>query len=282
MKFVEGAWAAIALLLLSGGVSAADAPLCSRDVMCVIAVENGDRVDVYVDNRQSAEITVTLDSAPKNMAADVVLPHTATFPGAQMTRAFSMTRADRSRPSDYRLSFAWTWGNLNAVHNDAHVYRLPYAPGRFHRVDQGFNGPFSHFGDFQYSIDFAMPMGTPIHAARGGVVVGVKDIYDAGGPSREYENQCNYVMIKHDDGTIAEYDHLLKGGVKVKVGDRVGAGDFIALSGNSGFTTGPHLHFFVYKATDGRERQSFPIRFRLGNDEPAGGLIAVGHTYTAE
>lgn len=255
-------------------------PLCSRDVMCIVPVQNGDSVDIYIQNRQSAEITVTLDAVLENMGADRSLPHTETYPGLASTKAFTVKARNKDQPWDYHYSYKWTWGSIHAEHDENVLYRLPYEAGRGFRDDQAFNGHFSHYGDFQYSIDFNMPKGTPIHAARAGVVVGVKDIYDQGGPHRDYENFCNYVMIKHDDGTVAEYDHLQYKGVKVKVGDRVNAGDFIALSGNTGFTTGPHLHFFVYKAVDGGKRQSFPIKFKLGESAQAED-VAVGRTYMA-
>ena len=124
-----------------------------------------------------------------------------------------------------------------------------------------------------------MDIGTHVHAARGGVVVGSRDDSSIGGPDKKYEWDANYVLIKHDDGTYGHYVHLQKGGNRVKVGDIVKPGDWIGCSGNTGHTTGPHLHFAVFKAVDGKSRQTFPVRFN------ANGLLAQtlkeGTTYRA-
>lgn len=280
VKFIRGG-AAVALLLASVGLmqQAQAEESCSRDVMCVSAVPDGNAIDIVVDNKQTAEITVTLDANLKNMVADVPLPYTATFPGGKSVKAFSLKVDDPSHTWDYRWSYRWTWGPLNAKHDNNYLYSLPYEPGKAYRIDQGFNGRFSHFGDFKYSIDWNMPIGTPILAARDGVVVGVRDDFNVGGPSRDYENDANYVMIKHSDGTIGEYAHIMHNGAMVKVGEHVKVGQLIAYSGNTGFTTGPHLHFFVYKAIDGAHRQSFPIRFRLRGDKPT--MLVEGQSYLA-
>ena len=66
-----------------------------------------------------------------------------------------------------------------------------------------------------------MPEGTPVHAARDGVVVGTKDDSNRGGSSKKYEWDANFVLIRHSDGTLGHYVHLQKGGVTVKVGDTV-------------------------------------------------------------
>jgi murein DD-endopeptidase MepM/ murein hydrolase activator NlpD len=130
-------------------------------------------------------------------------------------------------------------------------------------VTQGYNGSYSHSGPDQYAIDFKMPPGTPVHAARGGRVVKVKEDSDQGGPSRKFESCANYILIRHDDGTLANYAHLQQASSSVKAGDVVEAGDLLALSGNTGFTSGPHLHFSVFKTrADGRGRQSLPVKFK--------------------
>lgn len=239
--------------------------------MCVTSVEQGDSVEFFVENHHTAEITVTLEVETGDGS---VVSNTETYPGQQRTKALTVPK-DKRRQSSYQFNFQWTWGSLHAQHQDAYRYTLPYTPGKAYRVDQGFNGSYSHSGDFQYAIDWNMPVGTPVHAARGGIVVGVKDSYSEGGPNRKYQNSANYVMIKHSDGTIGEYAHLQRGSAKVKVGDEVQEGQLLAASGNTGFSSGPHLHFFVYKAIDGGHRQSFPVRFK-GHDE-----LVAGETYGA-
>jgi murein DD-endopeptidase MepM/ murein hydrolase activator NlpD len=72
---------------------------------------------------------------------------------------------------------------------------------------------------------------------------------------------ANFVVILHSDGTTGEYYHLAEGGALVEVGDNVVRGQAIALSGNTGHTTMPHLHFAVYRAIDWGRTQSIAVRF---------------------
>ncbi|RYY56576.1 MAG: M23 family metallopeptidase [Chitinophagaceae bacterium] len=128
-------------------------------------------------------------------------------------------------------------GNL-----DEYVYELPFAAGDRHRVVQGYGGLFSH--SHIAAIDFAMPVGTPVHAARSGTVFSFRDDSDEGGVGESYKRKANYLMIRHDDGSFGCYWHLALNGVLVKKG-RVEKGQPIALSGATGLVVRPHLHFSV-------------------------------------
>jgi murein DD-endopeptidase MepM/ murein hydrolase activator NlpD len=94
-----------------------------------------------------------------------------------------------------------------------------------------------------------------------------------------YDRCNNYVLIRHADGTLGHYCHLQKGGVLVKVGQTVTAGEPIAHSGNTGFSTGPHLHFCVFMTRNGRERVSLPVKFHTAADEAI--TLVGGRTYRA-
>ena len=93
------------------------------------------------------------------------------------------------------------------------------------------------WGSFHGGLDLAAPLGTPIHAAADGVVV-------EAGPASGYGN---WIQVKLADGTINMYGHMAASGVLVQKGQKVTAGDVIALVGNEGFSTGPHCHFEVWK-----------------------------------
>jgi murein DD-endopeptidase MepM/ murein hydrolase activator NlpD len=95
----------------------------------------------------------------------------------------------------------------------------------------------------------------------------------------EYDRYNNFVLIRHDDGTLAHYCHLKKNGVLVKVGQQVETGQPIARSGNTGFSSGPHLHFCIFKTRSGRERESIPVRFRT--TEHAAVVLREDHRYRA-
>jgi len=127
------------------------------------------------------------------------------------------------------------------------VYLLPFAPGAGYLVGQGafgVAGVGSHAN--QYAIDFVLPMRTPVLAARTGKVVGMRQSCpDVSCPFTPDTCCGNYVRIQHADGSIAAYWHLPQNGACVKVGDAVERGDIIAVSGNTGISLAPHLHFAV-------------------------------------
>ena len=90
-------------------------------------------------------------------------------------------------------------------------------------MTQAYGGKFSHKGSNKYAVDWKMPEGTPVHASRAGLVVKTKDDSAQGGKSLKFDRYNNYVLIRHNDGTLGHYCHLQKGGVKVKPGDMVEA-----------------------------------------------------------
>lgn len=216
----------------------------------------------YVENLQHADVTVTIDVELKNLNSTGPMPFTATIPAREKVEVFTLTPADAKQDSSWSYTYYATWGSLNVQHDDSQMYQLPYPTGLSFPVSQGFHGKYSHHGGDCYSIDFKMPEGSPIHAAREGVVVGIKDDSNVGGSDKKYEWDANYILIKHSDGTLGHYVHLQKAGVKVKIGEQVQAGQFIGLSGNTGHSTGPHLHFAVFKAQTGKQRETVPVKFR--------------------
>ena len=107
----------------------------------------------------------------------------------------------------------------------------------------------AHFGHMKYAIDFPIPEGTKIFAAKSGTVITVKQDSKEGGYQKKYENPkyLNFVSIMHASGEISEYCHLKYNGARIKVGDKVNAKQLIGLSGNTGYSTESHLHFHVAK-----------------------------------
>jgi murein DD-endopeptidase MepM/ murein hydrolase activator NlpD len=238
----------------------------SRKMVKVTTRKEGNLTHFFVENLEAGDVTATFSVGLDNLKGTVKFPYTSTYPPHQVTEAFTLSPLESNRGWGYTYTNQFTMGNHLAVHDHAAIYELPYAAGGGFRVTQGYNGTYSHTGPDQYAIDFKMPGGTPIHAARKGVVVKVKDDSDLGGPNRKYETCANYILIQHPDGTLANYAHLQKSGCRVKLGQEVRAGDLIALSGNTGFTSGPHLHFSVFKTrADGGGRESIPVNFRTAD-----------------
>ena len=149
-----------------------------------------------------------------------------------------------------------------AAADTSFVYSLPYPKGKSHLLVQGYNSRFSHRG--RLGLDFKMKTGSPITAARGGVVVGLEESNTEGGPRRSYFRKANFVTIRHEDGTMASYGHLKHNGVAVNLGDTVQAGQVIAHSGSTGYSAIPHLHFSVWKP-DTVRRKAIPTRFHTRN-----------------
>ncbi len=149
-------------------------------------------------------------------------------------------------------------------HDDSYTYALPYRESEAYRVSQGYGGSHSHTDHAHFSIDFSMPVGTVVCAARCGVVSYVIDHHHEGGPDESYKSKWNVVEITHSDMTVAAYGHLNTNGSLVAVGDSVSRGDPIALSGNTGWSRGPHLHFHV---TGSATPERIPVLFATHLEE---------------
>ena len=268
----------IALLCPVVAASSRDASDIAKTLK-VFTRDAGGITHFYVQNLEAATVTATFEVKMANLKASTNFPYTLTFPGNETVEAFTLAPVKKDAPWSYNYKNSFTLGSNTAVHDDNYVYSLPYEAGRTFRVTQGYHGGFSHTGPDEYAIDWKMSPGTPVLAARGGVVVKVKDDSEAGGPDRKFEGCANCIVIEHSDGTMGIYAHLMKGGSKVRVGDRVNAGDLIALSGNTGFTSGPHLHFSVFKTKSGTERASLPVKFKTAS--AAALTLGSGESYKA-
>lgn len=145
-------------------------------------------------------------------------------------------------------------------------YLKPFSDFADWRISQGFHGQASHNDALNaYAVDFALLLGTPVRAARSGVVMEIIDSYsDRGGLRRADLDNANLVRIVHEDGSMAVYGHLMQDSVTVKPGQWLPAGTVIAQSGNSGYSHGPHLHFAVQINT-GMQLQSIPFHLRDGD-----------------
>jgi murein DD-endopeptidase MepM/ murein hydrolase activator NlpD len=170
--------------------------------------------------------------------------------------------------------FLYLHGDPNAVHRIDRPYRAPFAIAKKFMVSQAFPIQVTHnTSDSYYAVDFAMPVGTDVYAARGGTVIEVASTnFRAGSTPGEKGASANLVRILHDDGTIGVYAHLNWNTIRVKPGDKVKRGEYIADSGNTGFSTGPHLHFVVLRNVGGR-LESLPVVFEGPNEDKVTPII---------
>ena len=152
------------------------------------------------------------------------------------------------------------------------LYRLPYAEGRAFMISQAPGGMIStHTTDYsRHAVDFSMPEGTPVAAAREGIVIEAEWRNTTGARSGALLTKGNLVRVRHPDGSIGSYAHLMHAGVAVEVGEAVQAGRILGYSGSTGYSSGPHLHFAVTRMAMARpgealEEVSEPVTFYNGN-----------------
>jgi len=223
---------------------------------------NDGRYLAWADNMLAGPIEVLLQfGSGSNMVGTPPLPARATVQANGSALVSVLSATDSSRDSGSELRLVTVPGDPGAKPRDVD-YQLPLRQ-RTQHIDQGYGGSFSHTDPQNlYAVDFAAEIGTPILAARDGVVMQVESDFDKAGLNLEkYGGRANFVRILHDDGTMALYAHLEEGGVLVHGGQRVQAGQQIGLSGNTGFTTGPHLHFAI-QVNRGMRLESIPFRMR--------------------
>jgi murein DD-endopeptidase MepM/ murein hydrolase activator NlpD len=162
---------------------------------------------------------------------------------------------------EIRFDYGYVIGDPAATHQPARPYRAPFAPARSFPVTQAPPDAVTHRdAGSRDAIDIGMPVGSAVHAAREGVVINVAHKFFRGGPTQEVRDEANFVQVLHDDGTTAVYAHLQLNTVRVRPGQRVGRGEYIANSGNTGYSSGPHLHFVVLRNA-GLRSESVPVTF---------------------
>lgn len=225
-----------------------------------LPVDGGYRV--LADNRLAGPVEVSLRFArARNIQSEPTLPARVVVPARGSALVATLGIVDPTLGGEYELRMDAVPGDPRARPADAE-YLLPLRV-RAPRIDQGFGGSFSHADEQnRYALDLAAPVGTPVLAARDGTVMEVESDFARAGLDRErYGGRANMVRLLHDDGAMSVYAHLDTDGVLVRVGQRVRAGQQIGRSGNTGFTSGPHLHFAV-QVNRGMRLESIPFRMR--------------------
>ena len=233
----------------------------------VVTAEGENETVIRLRNNTPGRYTVTLYFRKLvNAETDKPVPYTVELRGGSIEKCLTVRRIDRDKPWESFFMYDFQPGAMNAKHDDSITYSLPYREGEEYTVMQGYGGR-THKGGFYYSIDWYMPAGSEVLAAREGTVTEAVDHFDGHGLKPFYYRRDNRVIIEHEDGTVAYYAHFMKGGARVKPGDKVQRGELIGLSGNVGYSSAAHLHFSVHRAVDGRRSESVPVKFRLSEGE---------------
>ncbi|NKI34258.1 M23 family metallopeptidase [Wenzhouxiangella sp. XN79A] len=214
------------------------------------------------ENRLHGPVTVAVAlTKAENTISEPALPALLELPD-RGHRTVLLGPLDDRRGWRYRIEMRAVPGALDSGKAGDPVYRVPLRADTPIRIGQGFGGAFSHNEPgSHHAVDFSVPVGTPIVAARGGVVMdSARNFHRSGDDLARDGPRANFVRILHDDGSMAVYAHLDYRGVSVQDGQRVRAGQLIGRSGNTGFSTGPHLHFAVQV---NRDMQLVSIPFRM-------------------
>lgn len=154
---------------------------------------------------------------------------------------------------------------------------VPFRSGTRTKVRQGAFGASSHNepGN-EYSWDFEVPLGTPVMASEGGMVIDVWKPVGGGGCDAKFSNAAHNLKIQHSDGTVAQYVHIT---TDLKPRTTIQRGQVIAHTAENGWICYPHLHFGVYASQDrlyaSPRRQTVPIFFEGISD----GIAREGEEY---
>lgn len=216
----------------------------------------------YAVNQYPGPVEIAVDWQDQiNAIATPALPQRFVVGPGKSAGLFDVRGGVATQSWRFTLKYQYIIGEPLPDYAGFSPYFPPIGPGSRFQITQAFDGEFSHQDEQnRYAVDIMMPIGTPIHAARGGVVLEVEDDFFKSGTQQAYVNKANSVRILHDDGSMAVYAHLQLEKAQVHPGLRVQAGELIAYSGDTGYTTGPHLHFAV-QVNQGMQLASVPFKF---------------------
>jgi len=253
--------------------------LCQVSGLEVTASESGRYVSFAAETEGLLEATVTLSVTSVNLTAPVPLPLTVDVAGATPVELLRMRVTNTLREWFYSYQYTWRAGRRGGVHDDTYVYALPYDRDRAFPITQGRLGTASHGpgSGAENAIDFGLPEGTTVRAARPGMVVALRDTSAIGGPDPSFGPCANFVTVRHLDGTYGFYGHLRRRSSLVKLGQTVVGGTPLAESGKTGYATEAHLHFEVFRNIDGSRGETFPVSFATSE-----GVVSdprTGHSY---
>lgn len=203
-------------------------------------------VTIYADNNEPMQMSVHFDFTLNNLTSTLANGENVVLP-AKTKKIFlaKLIPVDRRAANQFSYISSYNFGDVKqSDYQRDYLYDLPFEKGKTYTVFQGYNGTFTHQNE--NSLDFSLKAGDQVLATRNGVVMEAVAQYNKGCANMSCAKFNNRILIMHDDGTVADYSHLQQNGTVVKKGDHVQKGQVIGYSGNTGFSSGPHLHFGVF------------------------------------
>ena len=213
-------------------------------------------------NRLHAPVTIDIEpGALDNARLDKAVGRRLTLAPLESREIVLVQGLDPLRVGSANFNLTTAVGTPDTRADRDHIYAWPLRETTRSRITQRYDGP-THNEDFsRFAIDLAAAEGTPVVAARAGIVVFLEDRYFESGLDRAaFRDKANHVRILHEDGSMATYAHLAPDSVNLVPGQRVAVGDEIGRSGNTGFSSGPHLHFAILV---NRDMKIVSIPFRM-------------------
>lgn len=254
------------------------APLAKAEFQVkVYAEKTNEGYALYADNLEFAPVSIQLEFSMLNLSLSRDQEQVYVI-GSQAERVLltTLTILDKRKAHRYSFQYLVNWGDhTNTNYDKDYGYDLPYQKGGKFKLIQGYHGSFSHHGE--NALDFRMPEGTEIVAVRDGIVVQVQDQNNEGCPEDRCKGFNNFILIYQEDGTFANYSHLLQNGSTVKVGDKVSQGEVIGRSGNTGFSSEPHLHLVIF-TQQMNHRITRETKFKVGNGSDSQ-ILSEAHEY---
>lgn len=221
-----------------------------------------DRVELVADNACfcPAEVAVRL-TQPANVAGFDEDEKVSVIAAREPTVIANLKPANRSAVMTFGYDYRAFLGEPGVKHAPMEPYRVPFALSQKFMVTQAYPDHVTHTDAASaYAVDIALPVGTQIYAARAGTVIEVASQFFEATSDPDKATQANIVRVLHPDGTMAIYAHLNWDSIRVRPGQIVKRGEYIADSGNTGVSSGPHLHFVVQRNA-GLMHESLPIEF---------------------
>lgn len=218
---------------------------------------------IFADNQEYCPVAVKIDFTLKNMSSSMGNHKIFVIPPRSERNFISELKLIKNGKYGFSYQSKFNYGNPALKIDTSYVYTLPFKATNSFKISQGYFGKGTHIRE--RALDFSLPIGTPIYAAREGVVVKVVDKNTKTCYKKECAKFNNVIIIFHKDGSFSDYAHIDTNSAQVKVGQQVLKGQLIAKSGNIGWSSGPHLHFCVYTQILSK-RKFYETKFQFYED----------------